>query len=219
MQGELKITPDTLVEQVYVAHDGEFLREGWVAQRYAQLPAKIVRPTLTVEQAARLYARPVEERQSALAELVEKEGVREVEYYPNKYFTVKRPAWNAEIVDDLLNYGFTLARRFPAVVFYVDELVRFTYPTSGKVLRCCRLTTNGDLEDLLRFAHNIGLDINKVQQAGGPLMHFELTPKRREKAVKAGAKETTQTEERDRQLREFQQWNPSLRRELPDTIN
>lgn len=201
----------TVTEVVYVAHDGEFLRQQWVETRYDGLPQAIVRPILSDVQALKLYSCSPQGREAALRDLVVTEGVEQREYYPNAYNSSGRAAYNYEITSDLCAYGMLNARRFPAVLFYVDELKEYKEDRIKQEARpfgkkWCHLTTNGDLLDLLRFGAVLGLNVQWVQHAGRPSLHFDLTPKKRALAVRVGAKETTAKAETERLLTEMR-WN------------
>lgn len=68
----------------------------------------------------------------------------------------------------------------------VDELL--AWPTK---LRCfkgssCHLSTDGPLEELHAFAERIGLR-REWFQVHAKMPHYDLTPKRRETAIEAGA--------------------------------
>ena len=193
--GQLEVWTETL----YIAHNGEFLREAWVAARYPNLPEKIIRPILSEAQTTRLYRQEEADRMAFLGALVRKEGVEEREYFPNLYKSAGRLAYNAEIVEDLKQYKFLNARRFPLVQFFVDELR--DYPEDkdkpgaerrGK--KWCHLLTNGDEVDLRIFAGQIGLKQEHIHYPDTDIAHYDLTPKRREAAIKAGARAVSDEE-------------------------
>jgi hypothetical protein len=71
---------------------------------------------------------------------------------------------------------------------YVDQLV--DYPGKGK---WCHMATDGDLEELLRFAESIGLWRSWCQQHD-KLVHYDLTPGKRAQAIQAGAAEVSAVE-------------------------
>jgi hypothetical protein len=76
----------------------------------------------------------------------------------------------------------------------VDELVSYgqkakggaRYFGSGK--QSCHLTTDGPIEELHTFAVRIGLRREWCQHTNNPIhIHYDLTPNKREQALKAGA--------------------------------
>jgi len=81
------------------------------------------------------------------------------------------------------------------MTIYVDELVNWPqeartaqarkYFGSGKP--SCHLLTDGDEAELVAFARRIGLQPAWIQR--GSRLHFDLTPKKRAMAVRAGAVE------------------------------
>lgn len=67
----------------------------------------------------------------------------------------------------------------------VDEIM--VWPTTIACFRrgSCHLTTDGDVAELHAFAERIGLRRESFQPKSHP--HYDLTPARRAKAVRAGA--------------------------------
>jgi glycine/D-amino acid oxidase-like deaminating enzyme len=89
------------------------------------------------------------------------------------------------------------------MTIYVDELFTMTPRTSQARRfgnRWCHLTTDGDLEELHKFAEKLGLR-RSYFQPHATLAHYDLVPSLRAKAVKLGATEIT-TAERLKQARE-----------------
>lgn len=85
------------------------------------------------------------------------------------------------------------------MTIYVDELIAYgqqakpgaeRYFGNGK--QSCHMSCDGDLEELHRFAERIGLKRAWFQNASLP--HYDLTPKKRTAALRAGAVETTTRE-------------------------
>lgn len=79
------------------------------------------------------------------------------------------------------------------MAIYVDELVSYgqqaargaeRYFGGGK--QSCHMFTDGDLEELHRFAANIGMRRSWFQNRPA-LPHYDLTPNKRRLAVQAGA--------------------------------
>lgn len=68
----------------------------------------------------------------------------------------------------------------------VDQLIRWGHAKPPFHRGSCHLTTNGDLEDLHRFAIKIGLRREWFQDHA-KMPHYDLTPSRRKRALEAGA--------------------------------
>lgn len=86
------------------------------------------------------------------------------------------------------------------MTIYVDELMN--WPQEAKTAQArkyfgsgkpsCHLMTDGDEAELIAFARRIGLQTAWIQR--GTRLHFDLTPKKRAMAVRAGAVEITRQE-------------------------
>ena len=195
-QLEVQLTPDTWVEAVYVATDGEFLREVWVLRNHGALSEVVARPLLSDEELQCIFAADPQDRDTLLRTMAEQREVSVKQYFVNKYFSNGKAATNLEIVNSLRLHGFPKPRRFPAVEVYVDPCQEYTAdrikPEAQRYGRkWCHLTTNGDAADLRAFAARLGLNTTYIQHEGRATVHFDLTPKRRERAVAAGAIELT----------------------------
>jgi len=68
---------------------------------------------------------------------------------------------------------------------YVDELADWGWVMYGKTIQSCHMVTDGDMEELHKFAESIGLKRSYFQDGTKP--HYDLTPKRRAKAIEMGA--------------------------------
>ena len=68
---------------------------------------------------------------------------------------------------------------------YVDEIQ--TWPTAIRCFKAgsCHLTCDGDVRELHEFAKKIGMKREWYQMKSTP--HYDLTPRRRERALEAGA--------------------------------
>ncbi len=83
------------------------------------------------------------------------------------------------------------------MAIYVDELVAWPQPPKAGAERffgngklSCHLLTDGDMEDLHRFAERLGLRRAWFQAELTPqLGHYDLTPALRARAVELGATE------------------------------
>lgn len=71
---------------------------------------------------------------------------------------------------------------------YVDWLINYGWKLRGHTTPSCHLTAD-TLTELHDFAQQIGLKREWFQQ--GSLPHYDLTPRRREAAVRLGAVELT----------------------------
>jgi uncharacterized protein DUF4031 len=71
---------------------------------------------------------------------------------------------------------------------YVDWLVAWGWKLHGRTVKSCHLFAD-TLEELHAFAETIGMKRAWFQNGSAP--HYDLTPGRREAAVKAGAVELT----------------------------
>jgi len=81
-------------------------------------------------------------------------------------------------------------------MIYVDELFTMEPRTAQarKFGNCwCHMTTDGDIEELHRFAERLGLK-RSYFQPHATLAHYDLIPSKRALAVKFGAKEITMAE-------------------------
>lgn len=77
---------------------------------------------------------------------------------------------------------------------YVDELRDYRYLRGyGPPGLWCHLVTDGDLEELHRFARSIGLSLSRFQEHPRH-PHYDLLPCGRALAVSAGALEVTTSE-------------------------
>ena len=74
-------------------------------------------------------------------------------------------------------------------MIYVDELVDYTGITRLKYKRWCHLWTNGDIEELHKFAQSIGLQRRWFQDK--TLAHYDLVPSKRRIALNKGAESIT----------------------------
>ncbi|SRR6266567_6593808 len=84
------------------------------------------------------------------------------------------------------------------MAIYVDELFTMEPRTAQARKfgnRWCHMTTDGDIEELHRFAECIGLKRSYFQNhVRSDLKHYDLTPSKRAKAIRLGAKEITMVE-------------------------
>lgn len=78
-------------------------------------------------------------------------------------------------------------------MIYVDQLSDNGWILYGKRTKNCHMWSNVSTEELVQFAKSIGLKPNWLQNKKS-MIHFDLTPKRREAAVLAGAKEMSWSE-------------------------
>ncbi len=83
------------------------------------------------------------------------------------------------------------------MTIYVDELINWSQKAATAQARkyfgggkpSCHLLTDGTEAELIAFARRIGLQPGWLQR--GTRLHFDLTPKKRAMAVRAGAVEIT----------------------------
>ena len=75
---------------------------------------------------------------------------------------------------------------------YVDPLMNHGWLMRGRTVPNCHLFAD-TVEELHTFALKIGMRIEWFQNRPG-LPHYDLTPDRRARAVRAGAKEVTRRE-------------------------
>lgn len=73
---------------------------------------------------------------------------------------------------------------------YVDPL--FQYPAQKRLW--CHMATDGDIEELHKFAESIGMQRSWFQHKDSRHPHYDLTAGMRVKAVAKGAIEVTSTE-------------------------
>lgn len=85
-------------------------------------------------------------------------------------------------------------------MIYVDELREYQGPPKpdarsvfGNRRPSCHMATDGDIEELHVFAESIGLR-REWFQAEASTPHYDLTPRKREAAVTAGARSVTTME-------------------------
>jgi hypothetical protein len=82
------------------------------------------------------------------------------------------------------------------MAIYVDELINYNQAPKGGARYfgngkpSCHMTTDGDVEELHRFAESIGLRRSWFQ-ARSSTPHYDLTPSKRALAVQKGAVEET----------------------------
>jgi hypothetical protein len=77
------------------------------------------------------------------------------------------------------------------VTVYVDPLASWGWKLRGRVVQSCHLFTDEvDLVELHRFAAIIGMRRDWFQDARSA-PHYDLTPRRREHAVRLGAVEVS----------------------------
>lgn len=75
------------------------------------------------------------------------------------------------------------------MMIYVDPLMQFGWVIRGaRIANCHLFTDSADLDELHRFAEGIGLK-RAWFQGKASVPHYDLTPRRRAAAVKAGAVE------------------------------
>jgi hypothetical protein len=79
------------------------------------------------------------------------------------------------------------------VTLYVDPLQRHHWILRGRPIPNCHLFTDGELEDLHRFAELIGMKRAWFQDHWR-IPHYDLTPARRDRAIAAGAVALTRRE-------------------------
>lgn len=82
------------------------------------------------------------------------------------------------------------------MAIFVDDLVAWPQKTTGQAARhfgngkpSCHMWTDGDVEELNRFAVSIGLRREWLQAKRAYFLHYDLTPARRAAAVRKGAQE------------------------------
>lgn len=84
------------------------------------------------------------------------------------------------------------------MTIYVDELFNATPRTAQARkhgTRWCHMTTDGDIEELHRFAESIGLRRSYFQDhVRRALKHYDLTPSKRALAISKGAVEVNAKE-------------------------
>jgi hypothetical protein len=193
--------PSGSFETVFVADDGEFIREahvhnlqralsnGWVSilREGAQLRQPVTSGFLglTVDPALRLS--------DLFAEVV---------FEPRRYYIPEGDTLtNERIREDLLITGFKRPRRYPAVRFFVTPLA--DYPTGLKsplnghaCNRWSHLWTDGDPSDLKRFARLLGL--SEGQFVDRELWwRYDLSPAVWAVAIEKGAAEISLDDLRD----------------------
>ena len=81
-----------------------------------------------------------------------------------------------------------------AMTVYVDEPVDYGSMVQGYARRHGTTWSHlmADTEDELRaFAVRLGLSLSWIQHAGSSRVHFDVTPSKREKAIKLGAQPLT----------------------------
>lgn len=110
------------------------------------------------------------------------------------------------------------------MTIYVDELVAYQqeaksggrYFGSGK--QSCHMMTDGDLEELHRFAERIGLRRAWFQGHNPRHPHYDLTPSKRAQAVRLGAQEVQALDWARRRLAQQQAAQRTAPEHLKDTL-
>jgi hypothetical protein len=88
---------------------------------------------------------------------------------------------------------------------YVDPVMNHGWRMYGKVVTSCHLFTDGDVEELHKFAAWLGLKREWFQVSNSGIAHYDLVNSKRLWAVKLGAIEVTRGEAVEiwRQIREL----------------
>jgi len=80
---------------------------------------------------------------------------------------------------------------------YIDPLCTHGFVIRGHTTKSCHMWSD-DIQELLQFAKSIGLKEQWLQKSRLGLLHFDLTPRRREDAINNGAIQLTRRETVDK---------------------